>query len=177
MLIVCYFNIKLLTSLLIILFWPCLSRARDVNNVGNEQCCHVERNGTSLSVVVLRSSGWTIAQWQAEVISLTGTVKFHSLNLFDFWEKCEDCLTAGYTVACKRVTEGVPQHPKIKQKVQAARPLWLKDVACDSWTKKRSTGISVCRDLLRTFQSWKVCDRTTIRRINDNRLRVKQNKE
>ncbi|MBQ2932521.1 MAG: hypothetical protein IJE62_06760, partial [Clostridia bacterium] len=41
------------------------------------------------------------------VISLTGTVKFHSLNLFDFWKKCEECLTAGYTVACKRVTEGV----------------------------------------------------------------------
>jgi len=45
------------------------------------------------------------------------------LNLFDFWKKCEACLTASYTIACKRVTEGVPQHPKIKQKVQAARPL------------------------------------------------------
>ena len=116
----------------------------------------------------LRSVG-TIAQWQAEVISLTGTVKFHSLNLFDFWKKCEACLTAGYTIACKRVTEGVPQHPKIKQKVQAARPFRLKDIACDSWTKKRSTGISVCRDLLHTFRSRKVCDKTTTRRINDNR--------
>ena len=65
----------------------------------------------------------------AEVISLTGTVKFHSLNLFDFWKKCEDCLTAGYTVACKRVTEGITQHPKIKQKVQAA-PLRASTV-CD----------------------------------------------
>ena len=117
----------------------------------------------------------TIAQWQAEVISLNGTVKFHSLNLFDFWKKCEACLTASYTIACKRVTEGVPQHPKIKQKVQAARPLWLKDVACDSWTKKRSTGISVCRDLLRTFQSWKVCDRTTTRRIKRQQIKGKTN--
>ncbi|MBQ3243830.1 MAG: hypothetical protein IJB01_04420, partial [Bacteroidaceae bacterium] len=41
----------------------------------------------------------------------------------------EECLTAGYTVACKRVTEGVPQHPKIKQKVQAA-PLRASNV-CD----------------------------------------------
>ena len=130
-----------------------------------------------LAAFVATLSRMTIAQWQAEVISLNGTVKFHSLNLFDFWKKCEACLTASYTIACKRVTEGVPQHPKIKQKVQAARPLWLKDVACDSWTKKRSTGISVCRDLLRTFQSWKVRDRTTTRRINDNRLRVKQTKE
>jgi len=58
-----------------------------------------------------------------------GTVKFHSLKLFDFWKKCEACLTASYTIACKRVTEGVPQHPKIKQKVQAA-PLRASNV-CD----------------------------------------------
>ena len=95
--------------------------ARTVDVTSNITLLYPSAFGTSPTGEEFVTTKW---QRLASVIPMiTGTVKFHSLNLFDFWKKCEACLTASYTIACKRVTEGVPQHPKIKQKVQAARPL------------------------------------------------------
>ena len=49
------------------------------------------------------------------------------------------------------LTEEVPHHPKIKQTVQVATPFRLRDVARNSWTKKRWTESPVCRNLLVLF--------------------------